>query len=170
MYQYHPAMYKPNAAQIFRNNLALTCLVLCLWMPQASRGQQSAITVQLFLSESLGQTTIADILRTLPEDRSVTVMVRGLLPGDKPLNRTIRYWQTIMDQSGTSHGVQIDPVAFSDAGITQVPTLLLSEDNKSLLKVVGVTSREWLLRGAAINNLPVPEQLPHPISLTQGGE
>ena len=30
----------------------------------------------------------------------------------------------------------------------------------------------WLmvLRGAAINNLPVPEQLSHPISLTQGGE
>ena len=26
------------------------------------------------------------------------------------------------------------------------------------------------LRGAAINNLPVPEQLSHPISLTQGGE
>ena len=73
-------------------------------------------------------------------------MVRGLLPGDKPLNRTVRYWQTILEQSGTSHGVQIDPVAFSDAGVTQVPTLLLFEDNKPLLKVVGVTSREWLLR------------------------
>ena len=73
-------------------------------------------------------------------------MVRGLLPSDKPLNRTVRYWQTILEQSGTSHGVQIDPVAFSDAGITQVPTLLLSEDNKPLLKVVGVTSCEWLIR------------------------
>ena len=73
-------------------------------------------------------------------------MVKGLLPGDKTLNRTVRYWQTILEQSGTSHGVQIDPVAFSDAGVTQVPTLLLFEDNKPLLKVVGVTSLEWLLR------------------------
>ena len=149
MYQYHPAMYKPNAAQIFRNNLTLTCLVLCLWMPKASRGQQSAITVQLFLSESLGQTTIADILRTLPEDRSVTVMVRGLLPGDKPLNRTIRYWQTIMDQSGTSHGVQIDPVAFSDVGITQFQMAHCNNFKHCLLSGISIlfTSclRNWFI-------------------------
>ena len=73
-------------------------------------------------------------------------MVKGLLPGDKPLNRTVRYWQTILEQSGTSYGIQIDPVAFSDAGVTQVPTLLLFKDNKPLLKVVGVTSHEWLLK------------------------
>ncbi|WP_354009363.1 TrbC family F-type conjugative pilus assembly protein [Endozoicomonas lisbonensis] len=124
----------------------MSCLVLCLWIPRVSWGQQPAITVQLFISESLGQTTITDILRTLPEDRSISIIARGLLPGDKPLNRTVRYWQTILEQSGTNHGIQIDPVAFSAAGITQVPTLLLSEGGKPLLKVAGVTSCEWLLR------------------------
>ena len=146
MYQDRRAMYKPKDTQPFGNALTFSCLVLCLWIPLSSRGQDHPVTVQLFISVSLGQTTITDILNALPDDRPVSIIVRGLLPGDKPLNQTARYWQTILEQSGKSHGIQIDPVAFSDAGVTQVPTLLFSQDNKPTLKVVGVTSYEWLMK------------------------
>ena len=103
--------------------------------------------VRLFVSASLGETQLQDLMRADWGDQAVSLVVRGLEPDDHTLDAGLRRWYRRIKAAGAqAQGVEIDPVAFRDDGIDRVPALSLRVNDRTELTVYGITSVDWLLR------------------------
>ncbi|WP_062270752.1 TrbC family F-type conjugative pilus assembly protein [Endozoicomonas arenosclerae] len=106
----------------------------------------SSITINLYVSESMGESTLVQLLQDIEPIKSVNMVIRGMAASDSSLIQTITRWQTRIKAAGTDQGIQINPVAYRDNTIERVPAITLSNNSHNVLTVFGVTSIGWAVR------------------------
>lgn len=121
-------------------------LAMSLCLLPANTAFSSALTINLFVSESLGEATLIQLLRESGSLQNFNIVVRGVGAGDRNLAHTFTRWQYRIHQAGTTANVQINPVLFQEQNIDLVPAITIVVDGETELTVLGVTSSDWSMR------------------------
>ena len=74
------------------------------------------------------------------------LVVRGIHSDQQNLTIAIRQWQQLLEDTGSSSSVEIDPHSFHLNQIHRVPAVSLRINGTTKLTAFGVTSVEWLMR------------------------
>ena len=104
---------------------------------------QASTQIRLFVSVSMGQPLLNDLLR---HSDSEILVVRGINARQQNLAVAMQQWQQMFKTNNTSASVEIDPVAFRQDQVDRVPAMSLQVDGKTELTAFGVTSVDWLKR------------------------
>ena len=104
-----------------------------------------AVGIRLYLSSSLGENSITQLIHEAAHYQNVTLVVRGIAPNDN-LSQAIARWQQRFELADAIAALEIDPEAFSRQQVDRVPALSLQINNHTELIAYGVTSVEWSLR------------------------
>ena len=124
----------------------LPCWLAILFSILPASVVYSSITINLYVSESMGESTLIQLLQDIEPIHSVNIVIRGMAPSDSNLIKTITRWQVRMKAAGTDHGIQINPVTYRDNSIERVPAITVSSNGHTELTVYGVTSIDWAVR------------------------
>ena len=124
----------------------LPCWLAIFLLVLPASATASSITINLYVSESMGESTLIQLLKSIEPSQNINVVIRGMAANDRNLAQTIARWQTRIRATNSQQGIQINPVAFRDNHIEQVPAITISDNGKSELIVFGVTSVDWALR------------------------
>ncbi|MGI9274083.1 MAG: TrbC family F-type conjugative pilus assembly protein [Endozoicomonas sp.] len=100
----------------------------------------------LFVSTSLGEPTLIQVMQEATDSPEVSVLVRGMEAQDKNLCNSVARWQARIIRTNETQGIAINPVAFLENGIDRVPALSLVVNGDTQLTAFGVTSTDWLKR------------------------
>ncbi|KAA5608514.1 TrbC family F-type conjugative pilus assembly protein [Rhodovastum atsumiense] len=76
----------------------------------------------LFVSWSMGEAALADTLREAMADGHTRVVVRGVLPGER-IGDAVRRLAPLLRQRVQGASIDVDPPAFRQAGVSEVPTI-----------------------------------------------
>lgn len=76
-----------------------------------------------FISRGLPKAELAAAIAAAREDRSITLVVRGLMPGET-FQDALRAWSRILGREQDPPALVIDPTLFRRYAVTSVPTLL----------------------------------------------
>ena len=106
----------------------------------------SSMTINLYVSESMGESTLIQLLEGVEPMHGVNMIIRGMATTDRNLVQTISRWQARMKTVGTNQGIQINPAAYRDNNIERVPAITVSSNSHTELTVFGVTSIGWAVR------------------------
>ena len=106
----------------------------------------SPININLYLSESMGESTLIQLLQSVEPAESMNIVLRGMATNDRNLIQTITRWQSRIQSAGVAQGVQLNPVTFREHNIERVPAITITDNGSSELIVFGVTSVDWTLR------------------------
>ena len=106
----------------------------------------SPININLYLSESMGESTLIQLLQSVEPAESMNIVLRGMATNDRNLIQTITRWQSRIQSAGVAQGVQLNPVTFREHNIERVPAITITDNGSSELIVFGVTSVDWALR------------------------
>ena len=106
----------------------------------------SSMTINLYVSESMGESTLIQLLEGVEPMHGVNMIIRGMSTTDRNLVQTISRWQARMKTVGTNQGIQINPAAYRDNNIERVPAITVSSNSHTELTVFGVTSIDWAVR------------------------
>ncbi|WP_257279621.1 TrbC family F-type conjugative pilus assembly protein [Endozoicomonas sp. ISHI1] len=141
-------------------------LVIILLLPATNTALPSNLTINLFVSEALGEVTLIELLRDTKSLHNFNIIVRGMGAKDTNLAHSISRWQYRIKQAGVGKNIQINPVLFREQNINHVPAMIVVNGNTKLT-AFGVTSPEWMMRqyragkhgniGAYGSTLPVSE-------------
>lgn len=93
----------------------------------------SGETFVIFVSWSMGEGRIKEILREYNGEKKVVVKFRGIVEGDS-MPQALTRIQALSSETKSDVEIQIDPVAFTDSGVSQVPAIVRRDGDK----VVGV--------------------------------
>ena len=104
---------------------------------------QASTQIKLFVSASMGQPLLNDLLR---HSDSEILVVRGINARQQNLAVAMQQWQQMFKTNNTSASVEIDPAAFRQNQVDRVPAMSLQVDGKTELIAFGVTSMDWLKR------------------------
>ena len=115
-----------------------SALRLVLLLP-VSTAHPSTLTINLFVSETLGEATLVELLRETDSLHNLNILVRGMGARDTNLAETITRWQSRIHRAGLAQPIQINPVLFREQNIDQVPAMTLVVDGSTKLKALGVT-------------------------------
>lgn len=126
--------------------------ILEFQQPDSAVKNQNAIpetpVYTVFLSESMGEGLIKESLYSakafLEKGHLVRVVFRGFLPGEDISDVIVRSNKRAKDWSLGNLAFQIDPPAFTDNLIDQVPTIIRTENGKTTDKVVGALNPQYL--------------------------
>ncbi|WP_354009305.1 TrbC family F-type conjugative pilus assembly protein [Endozoicomonas lisbonensis] len=140
--------------------------MIVLLLP-ANTALSSALTINLFVSETMGETALVEILRETELLQNLNIIVRGMGAKDTNLTDSITRWQYRIKQADASKSIQINPVLFREQNIYQVPAMAVVMNGNTELTVFGVTSPVWVMRqyhagkrgniGAYGSTLPISE-------------
>ena len=122
-------------------------IVLMLLPPPSYSLSTERFQSRLFISESMGEAVIQSLLKNFGPNET-RLLVRGLSPKHSRLNTTIGLWQSRLKEVSDAEniGIEINPIAFQEYTIEQVPTLSLEVNGKTEVMAAGITSSEWLIR------------------------
>ena len=120
-------------------------LVIFLLLP-ANTALSSALTINLFVSETMGETALVELLRETDSVQNLNIIVRGMGARDTDLAHSTARWQSRIKQAGVRKSIQINPVLFREQNIHQVPAMAVVVNGNTELNVFGVTSPEWVMR------------------------
>jgi len=95
----------------------------------------------IFVSWSMGDAQIREILREYNTAGKVTLKFRGI-PDGATMVQALAKIQTMAMETKSDVEVQLDPVAFTDNGVTQVPVVVRRNDDKVVNIARGTTSIE----------------------------
>ncbi|MET4759309.1 TrbC family F-type conjugative pilus assembly protein [Endozoicomonas sp. NE40] len=142
-------------------------LVMIVLLLPANTALSSALTINLFVSETMGETALVEILRETELLQNLNIIVRGMGAKDTNLTDSITRWQYRIKQADASKSIQINPVLFREQNIYQVPAMAVVMNGNTELTVFGVTSPVWVMRqyhagkrgniGAYGSTLPISE-------------
>ena len=104
---------------------------------------QASIQIRLFVSASMGEPLLNDLLR---QTDSEILVVRGIHAHQQNIAIAFQQWQLLLKRNSSSASVDIDPMAFRQDQINRVPALSLQINGKTELTALGVTSADWLKR------------------------
>ncbi|GAA4649317.1 hypothetical protein GCM10023116_15910 [Kistimonas scapharcae] len=106
----------------------------------------SDIEMLVFISTSMGETSIRGLLESIAGQDNAVAIIRGLLPGDKSLNQTIKQLHTLMQGIEPIPNMILDPTLFQKYDIDSVPTVVVRshDDEKELARFSGVYGLEWI--------------------------
>ena len=104
---------------------------------------QASIHIKLFVSASMGQPLLNDLLK---HAQSEQLVVRGINARQPNLAVAFQQWQKMLQANNSSSSVEIDPVAFRQDQVDQVPAMSLIVNGKTELTAFGVTSVNWMVR------------------------
>ena len=124
----------------------LPCWLAIFLLVLPASATASSITINLYVSESMGESTLIQLLQSIEPSQNINVVIRGMAANDRNLVQTIARWQARIRATDTQQDIQINPAAFRDNHIEQVPAITISDNGKSELIVFGVTSVDWALR------------------------
>ena len=105
----------------------------------------SSITINLYVSESMSESTLIQLLQGMEPAQSINMVIRGMAVDDRNLAQSITRWQARMKTAGTDHEIQINPVAFHENSIERIPAITISRNGITELTVFGVTSADWAM-------------------------
>ncbi|MGI9276024.1 MAG: TrbC family F-type conjugative pilus assembly protein, partial [Endozoicomonas sp.] len=103
-------------------------------------------SIYLYVSASMGDTVVLQLLQEASSSDNVLLKVRGLPPTYPSLNQDIHSWRRALSEISDPVRIDIDPVAFQENGIDRVPALSLVVNGDTQLTAFGVTSTDWLKR------------------------
>lgn len=113
----------------------------------ASRGDEG-VRYRLFISMEMGEAVLKQAMEYgIKHRQNMVLSLRGPMPGEKLDPMIYRMMNMI---GGVREGmeipnIEINPPAFTDSGVTTVPTLVaLDTDGKVVAKVAGVMNPEWI--------------------------
>lgn len=95
----------------------------------------------IFVSWSMGEGQIREMLKEYDESGRVTLKFRGI-PDGATMVQALAKIQTLAMETKSDVEVQIDPVAFVDNGVTEVPAVARRKDDKVVNIVRGTSSIE----------------------------
>ena len=121
-------------------------LAMMLLLLPANTTYSSTFTINLFVSESLGESTLLQLLRESGSAQNINIVVRGMGTRDTNLAQTFTRWRHRINQTGINQNIQINPVLFREQTIDRVPAMTVVVNNKTELLAFGVTSTDWLMR------------------------
>ena len=143
-------------------------LVMIFLLLSANTALSSDLTINLFVSETMGETGLVEILRETEPLQNLNIIVLGMGARDTNLAHSIIRWQYRIKQAGVRTSIQINPVLFREHNINQVPAMAVVMNGNTELTAFGVTSSEWLMRhyhagrrgniGAYGSTLPISER------------
>ena len=105
--------------------------------------QANVITARIFVSESLGNQVLDELLKNLSGE---TVLIRGLSTCSQNLTSALYQLQKLLIINNPSASVEINPIAFEENRINRVPAISLQVNGKTEITAFGVTSVDWLKR------------------------
>ena len=114
----------------------LPCWLAILFSILPASVVYSSITINLYVSESMGESTLIQLLQTVEPIQGTNMVTRGMAVSDSSLIHTITRWQTRMKAAGAVQGIQINPVAFRDNTIERVPAITVSNNDQTVLTVI----------------------------------
>lgn len=97
------------------------------------------VIYQIFVSWSLGEQEVKDILLRYNGNKSVELVFRGI-PEGMPFPQALSKLQKLALETKSDTPVLINPVVFSEAGVTVVPQIRKLENGNSTYIVGGTTS------------------------------
>lgn len=101
---------------------------------------------RIFISQAMPRGELAELATLSRERGDVTLVLRGLLPGQTLKDLQALVWdlsQPVLE-GGSAPAIVIDPRPFSELGITHAPVLARDgEDGAPLLMVPGTTNLTW---------------------------
>nr|WP_312130914.1 TrbC family F-type conjugative pilus assembly protein [Stenotrophomonas pavanii] len=108
----------------------------------------AGVRYRLFVSMEMGEAALTQAMQYgINYDHSMVLSLRGPLPGEKLDPMVFRLMNMI---GGVKEGmkipnIEINPPAFTDSGVTTVPTLVvLDEEGKVIAKASGVMDPSWI--------------------------
>ena len=145
MYQDLPAKKNPSYIKCLQKTCGVLLVIShCLWA--APRDDTGSLKVRLFISVSLGESVIKNLIRDMESWQKigdVALVVRGIQ--EENISQSIHRWFERFSETGGDTSLHIDPVAFQEAGIDRVPALSLQVNGKTEITAFGATSVGWLL-------------------------
>ena len=127
-------------------DLTLPRMVLMLLVLPSGTIFPSVPTINLFVSDTLGEAALIELLQETDSLQNVNLIVRGMGARDANLAHTISRWQFRINQAGVTHPIQINPILFREQNIDQVPAMTIVVNGNTELTALGVTSSDWLMR------------------------
>ena len=121
-------------------------LAIMLLLSSATAAASSQIAINLYVSESMGESTLIQLLQSIEHVQGANIVIRGMAANDRNLAQTITRWQARIKAVGTDQGIQIDPIVFRENDIEQTPAITISNNGHTELTVFGVTSVDWAVR------------------------
>lgn len=103
---------------------------------------------RIFASMALGRETLRDLFSMSAASPDVAIVFRGV-PGDMKIGAWVRSLQDLIIEHEQPPSVELDPVRFRDAGITQVPTIVMYEGDTVVAHATGISNPEWLANRVA---------------------
>ena len=122
------------------------CWPAILLLILSASATSSPITINLYVSESMGESTLIQLLQSVEHLQGCNLVIRGMAANDRNLVQTFSRWQARIKATGGNQGIQINPVVFHENNIERVPAITISSSGKSELTVFGVTSVDWAMR------------------------
>jgi conjugal transfer pilus assembly protein TraW len=106
----------------------------------------------IFVSESLGQKTLREIVLENRGRKDRVIVFRGFQEGQS-LKGFIGGFRNLIQGLDRKEipAITIDPVRFTQFGITQVPAIVMTDGKGSINQVSGIHEMEWLERQHALS-------------------
>ncbi|PPD51400.1 MAG: conjugal transfer protein, partial [Methylomonas sp.] len=135
---------KRQAQQVFEASQAIRSngLIMESQNPQSTITSSKPLTL-LFVSFSLGESSLKGIFEEAAGRDDVLLVFRGPKPGQK-LPALMADLKRLLKGIDPLPNIVIDPTRFQRWSVTSVPDIVVEQDGKARLHVRGVSSLSWL--------------------------
>ena len=137
----HQLEARQQALELFNTSKPLTDLKF--GTEQSPMGKNGQPLKMLFISFSLGETTLKGIFEDASGRDDVLLVFRGPKPGQK-LPALMADLKRLLKGIDPLPNIVIDPTRFQRWSVTSVPDIVVEQDGQSRLHVRGVSSLSWL--------------------------
>ncbi|MEA3410364.1 MAG: TrbC family F-type conjugative pilus assembly protein [Pseudomonadota bacterium] len=110
--------------------------------------EHSGNEVYVFVSESLGDATLRDILARASGRDEVTIVLRGIRDGET-IRRGLLWVRRLAEGLDPVPDVALDPMRYREYGVTAVPEMVLVSDGQLAARVRGLANPDWLIERVA---------------------
>lgn len=116
-------------------------------MPSSPDAMPKSPRYRLFVSQSMPDAELKQLMQLAREDRSIVLVFRGMKPDQKlaDLQRVLLRLIGQVSEGESGPAITLDPEPFNALGVDQAPVLAEYDQSGKLLGfALGVTSRTWL--------------------------
>jgi len=114
-------------------------------LPTRDAGVQRPAGAQqltVFVSRALADSELRSLFEQAAGRDPVRIVFRGVLPGER-IDTALRHIHRLLRGIEPPPVVELDPLAFREAGVTVVPVLLLKQDGNRVARVRGTLALDW---------------------------